>query len=251
MMKNSGFLNLAHCPLKIGIDEAIDAIPSVIGILKTFDPAIPNDLAVFFGLKYARENGINNVMTGDGADEFFAGYDFMKKIKGLDKYINRISKSPYFSSNQLGKFFNIKIKQPFLQKEFIHLSLEIPTEYKIKKERGEIFGKWILRKAFEDRLPEEIIWQQKRPLEVGSGMSRLRQILNARITDKEFEEKKREYQIKFMNKEHLYYYEVYRETVGAIPRPMENEMMCDGCGAGMKPNSFHCKICGNVLEWGL
>lgn len=238
------FLHIEHYQRSVEIDEAIDSIPEVIKILGTFDPAIPNDLAVYFGLKHAKRLGIDEVMTGDGADELFAGYDFMKNIEDLDKYIRRISSSMSFSSNKLGDFFNIKIKQPYLDSEFIDFSLSIPVKFKIKEENGEIWGKWILRKAFEDVLPEKIIWQNKRPLEYGSGMRKLREIITSEVSDEEFERKREIYPIKFINKEHLYYYKIYKKQVGKIPEPENNQRACPGCGTGIEKEAFHCQICG-------
>ena len=247
----SRFLKLDWHHRIVDCDEAIDAIPAVIKILRTFDPAIPNDLAVYFGLRYASELGMRDVMTGDGADEFFAGYDFMRDIADPEEYIGRISLSLFFSSNKIGNFFNMNIEQPFLEEDFIYLARRIPVELKIRKENGKTHGKWILRKTFEKMVSYNIAWQGKRPLETGSGMSRLREILSSRITDLEFEEKSKEYGIKFISKEHLYYYEVYRNTVGEIPVPLDDQKICPGCGAGMNKHSFHCRICGNVLDWEL
>ncbi|MEW6687236.1 MAG: asparagine synthase-related protein, partial [Candidatus Edwardsbacteria bacterium] len=194
-------LNLRHYHKIVNIDEAIDSIPSVIKILKSFDPAIPNDLVVYFGLKLAKELGAQEIMTGDGADELFAGYSFMDDLDDLEAYIQRISKNMSFSSNDIGKFFGIKIIQPFLDKKVIDLSLKIPASLKVKRENGKLLGKWILRKAFEDLLPKEIIWQDKRPLEYGSGMTKLREIISSKISDDEFEEKKKLYPINFLDKE--------------------------------------------------
>ncbi|MBU4310289.1 hypothetical protein KKD34_01750 [bacterium] len=241
-------LKLNHYHRRVSTDEAIDSIPDVIKILKSFDPAIPNDLVVYFGLKWAKELGIKKIMTGDGSDELFAGYDFMRNIRNLDEYLRRITKTMSFSSNQLGDFFDIKIKQPFLNKRFIDFSLGIPVELKIKEENGNLWGKWILRKAFEKMLPAEIVWQDKRPLEYGSGMRKLRKIITSKISDEEFEHKSKQYPIKFMNKEHLYYYEIYKKEVGEIPGPKNNQKECPGCGAGMEPTAFHCKVCGYVCE---
>lgn len=241
------FLKMKVYYQKIKIEEAISTIPEIIKILKSFDPAIPNDIAVYFGIKFAKKLKFKNIMTGDGADELFAGYDYMKDIKDLDKYIEKISENLYFSSNKLGNFFKVEIKQPFINEKFKELSLKIPKELKIKKENGEIFGKWILRKAFETLLPKKVIWQSKRPLEYGSGMTELRRIITSKISDKEFERKKKKYPVKFLNKEHLYYYEIYRKVVGEIPPPQNNESPCPYCGAGVKNSSFHCSICGGVL----
>ena len=253
------YLKLNHYHRKVSIDEAINSIPDVIKILKSFDPAIPNDLVVYFGLERAKKMGIEEVMTGDGSDELFAGYDFMipapahrggvKNIQNLDEYLRRITKSMSFGSNKIGDFLGIKIKQPFLDKRFIDFSLGIPVELKIKEENGNLWGKWILRKAFEDILPKEIVWQDKRPLESGSGMTKIREIISSRVCDEEFKEVNKSSSIKFINKEHLYYYEIYKKEVGEIPKPKDNQKKCPGCGAGMNLDSFHCKVCGYVLDW--
>ena len=158
------FLHLKVYYQTIKIEEAISVIPEVIKILKSFDPAIPNDITVYFGLKFAKKLGLKSIMTGDGSDELLGGYDFMKEIKNLDNYIKRISKNMYFSSNKLGNFFGIEIKQPYMDKQFVNFALSIDKNFKIRKEKNKIFGKWILRKAFENSLPDDVIWQNKRPL---------------------------------------------------------------------------------------
>ena len=238
------YLEIEQYHRAIDVEEAVEAIPEVIKILKSFDPAIPNDLTVYFGLKFAKEMGIKSVMSGDGSDELFAGYSFMHKISNLEDYIQRISRSMSFSSNILGRFLNIKIKQPYLDKEFIDFCLNIPSAYKLKKVRGQLWGKWILRKTLENILPKDIIWQKKRPLEQGSGMTRLRQILASKIEDDEFEQGENTYPIRFISKEHFYYYKIYRKEVGALPLPLPGERICPGCKTGLKKEARHCKICG-------
>lgn len=242
-------LNMKQLQKVVDVGEAIDAIPEVIKILKSFDPAIPNDLVVYFGLKNALELGIDAIATGDGSDELFGGYSFMKNINDLVSYIQKISQNLNFSSNDIGKFYGIKIIQPFIDKEVIDFALKIPADLKIKEEDGKFIGKWILRKAFEDVLPKEIVWQGKRPLEYGSGMNRLRQIISDKISDEEFRE--RPASIKFISKEHFYYYKIYREVIGEIPKPKDNEKQCPSCGVGMEKGDFHCKICGHTLDWRL
>ncbi|MEM2982192.1 MAG: asparagine synthase-related protein, partial [Candidatus Bathyarchaeia archaeon] len=88
---------------KVTIDEAIQSIPEVIRVLKTFDPAIPNDLATYFGLKLSRVHDCRNIMTGDGCDELFAGYDYMHHMN-LEDHIPKIVKSMSFNSNTLGDY---------------------------------------------------------------------------------------------------------------------------------------------------
>ena len=230
----------------IGIDEAFHSIPTVIGILKSFDPAIPNDIAAYFALKLAREKGAKNVMTGDGSDELFAGYSFMFDLPNLESYIRGLKGKMHFSSNILGQKLGVEIGQPYLSHEMIELALKIPKHLKIRVEEGKTWGKWILRKAFEGVLPPEIIWQDKRPLEYGSGTRRLRRIISEKISDEEFEEKRRAYPVRFMSKEHLFYYQIYRKVVGEIPAPKAGQAACGGCGAGIEKEANHCRICGGI-----
>ncbi len=235
----SSFLSLNHKIRVVKMDEALEAIPLVIKYLKTFDPAIPNDLCVFFGLIEAKKES-DSIMTGDGADEFFAGYSYMNDIEDLKGYIENLRAKVIFSSNILGDALGIGIFQPFLLPEMIDFALEIPPSLKIK----DGINKWILRKAFEDSLPKKIIWQEKRSLEHGSGMSRLRKIIDQMVSDDEFNDTRFP---KFMSKEHLYYYKIYREVVGEIPKPKGDEKPCPACSAGIEPERFHCRVCGYCM----
>jgi len=106
-----------------------------------------------------------------------------------------------------------------------------------------------LRKAFEEILPQEILWQDKRPIECGSGMAKIRDIISSEVSEKEFSRANKTCSVKFINKEHYYYYKAYKDEVGNIPEPGEGEKECPACGAGMDIYAFHCKTCGNVLDW--
>ncbi|MFH1394553.1 MAG: asparagine synthase-related protein [Candidatus Omnitrophota bacterium] len=243
------FLNLDYFRKEVEIEEAIEIIPEVIKLLKSFDPAIPNDMVVYFGLKKAKEMGIKEILAGDGSDELFAGYSFMRKMDDLEEYIKRISSLMTFSSNDLAAHFNMHINQPFLNEYVIDLAVKMPREFKIKNENEQTWGKWILRKAFEDMLPKRTCWQTKRPLECGSGMDKIREVITSKVSDAEWKEEAQKLPIKFINKEHFYYYKVYQRVIGEIPKPGTEEKECPGCGAGMKVDAFHCKICGCVLDW--
>ncbi len=234
-----------HQILNISEEEALQRVPEVIKILNTFDPAIPNDLAIYLALREVKELGLKNALTGDGSDELFAGYSFMYELEPSDlrNYIEKLSVSMDFSSNKLGRYMGIGIRQPFLSEEVVKFALDLDTGLKVKSVKGKIYGKWILRKAFENDI-SGLFLRDKDPIEVGSGMSGLRETISSQISDGEFKEKRRDYGISFMNKEHLYFYEVYREVVGEVTEAEEGTNACPLCGSRVSSEGVHCYICG-------
>jgi asparagine synthase (glutamine-hydrolysing) len=250
--KIAKLLGIEHKKIEFTTEEALAMLPEVIGILKTFDLALPNDLSIYFALKLARENRISSVMTGDGADELFAGYSYMAELspEDLGRYIRRLSQNWHFSANELGMALGIETKQPFLDEDFVRFALEISPEFKVK----DGIGKYILRKSFEGLLPAEIVWRRKEPIEYGSGSTKLHEMINNVVTDEEFQLVANKVDIKFINKEHFFYWCIYNEVVGEIPRaspsvpsPFTGEgwgevKRCPCCGAGM--GTYHCPTCG-------
>jgi len=74
--------------------------------------------------------------------------------------------------------------------------------------------KWILRKAFEKDLPEEIAWRTKAEFSKGSGSANvLEQHFNNSITDSEYEDEKKKYSI-VRNKEEYYYFKLFINYFG-------------------------------------
>jgi asparagine synthase (glutamine-hydrolysing) len=236
----SKLLGIQHKKMEFTTEEALSTLPEVIRILKTFDLALPNDLSIYFALKLARESGISSIMTGDGADELFAGYSYMAELppEDLERYIRRLSQNWHFSAGYLGRALGIAIKQPFLDEDFVRFALEISPELKVK----DGVGKYILRRSFEDLIPAEIVWRRKESIEYGSGSTKLHEIINSIVTDEEFQRASNEVDIKLINKEHFFYWRIYNQVVGKIPKARDDEISCPCCGAGM--GLYHCRTCG-------
>jgi len=244
-------LGLEHIIHVFGEDELYDAIAMVVKTMKSFDPMeIRNSVTIYVGLKVAKENGVSTVMTGDGSDELLAGYSFLFGLERekLDLELKKMWNGMAFSSLPLAKTLGMEAKLPYLDPHFKDFAMKLDSQYKIQTENGRTYGKWILRKAFEENLPKEVAWRVKTPIEHGSGTTTLPNLFNRKISDREFDEKRRRYfaqdRVTIRDKEQLFYYEVYRSLIGV---PYQNSIkgrMCPECNSNIAENATYCRTCG-------
>ena len=69
---------------------------------------------------------------------------------------------------------SIEARVPFLDTTMIALAATIPAEWKLyRTPEGRQVEKWILRKACEDLLPQDIVWRDKEQFDEGSGTADL------------------------------------------------------------------------------
>jgi len=244
-------LKLEHVVCCFKNDELYDAVRVVVKTMRSFDPMeIRNSIVVYIGLKVAKEHGIGAVMTGDGCDELFAGYNFLfgMEREQLDLELRKLWNVMQFSSTKLAKALGIEVKLPYLDPDFKSFAMKIDSSYKIREEKGMRWGKWIVRKAFESILPEEVVWRVKTPIECGSGTSTLPNLFNEKISDEDFKDKKCEHfdkdKVTIRNKEQLFYYEVYRTAIG-VPRPTDLKgKLCPMCNSNVVEEATYCRTCG-------
>ena len=244
-------LGLKHFVHNFDEEELYEAIQVVVKTMDSFDPMeIRNSITIYIGLKKAKENGINTVVTGDGCDELFAGYSFLHGLekKQLSLELQKLWSVMSFSVVRLAEILRVEVKLPYLDPEFKKFAMELDPRLKIRSERGQTWGKWILRKAFENILPEEIVWRSKTPIEVGSGTTTLPSFFNSIIPDAEFNEKRSKYldedKVILRDKEQLFYYEIYRSAVG-VPHPTDPRgKVCPCCNSNMPEISTYCRRCG-------
>lgn len=244
-------LGLEHIIHFFEEDELYEAIPVVVETRKSFDPMeIRNSAAIYIGLKIAKEMGISTIMTGDACDELFAGYNFLFKLEKekLDLNLKKMWTAMSFSSIPLARVLEMEARLPYLDPDFKDFAIKLDSSYKIQRESDQVYGKWILRKTYEEVLPREIAWRVKMPIEYGSGTTTLPQLLDQKITDVEFQEKRRKYHVEdeviIRDKEHLFYYEFYRSIMG-VPHPIDLEgKICPKCNSNVPEGASHCRICG-------
>ena len=242
-------LGLPLSLIQVSMEEVLDSINETIKILGNYnDIEIRNSIVPYIYLTTLKKKGVDSVITGDGADEVFAGYNFLlkKSDEEIGEELKRIKKIMHFPSKDIARSLNMKVETPFLNEELIKFSDEIEISKKINAKDGEKFGKWILRETFEKYLPNNITWREKSPMQDGSGTNNLTGLFNTIITDDIFTQKKtrilEEDGVYIRTKESLHYYECFRKTNSVKKSNSDNR--CPDCNYEIAPNSRFCRMCG-------
>ena len=234
----------------VEINDMLNAITETVKILKNFnDIEIRNSIVPYLYLSELKKKNISKVVTGDGADEIFAGYNFLiqKDHSEIKNELKRMKEIMHFPSQKIAHELGMSIEMPFIGEKIINLAETLPIDSLVNKKNGITFGKWILRKAFENDLPNSVIWRQKTPMQDGSGTSALTKLFDSIITDDVFNEKSKKIKEKdgvtIRTKESLHYYETYRKEF-EIPDTKNGMNLCSDCNSEITNNSKFCRMCG-------
>ncbi len=246
-----------HYRIIISYKEVLANIEELIEEFKTFDPIfLKNSVVQSIGFKIAKKIKINSLVIGDGADELFAGYNFLHKYieepQKLNEKINSIIQNMDFFSIKISNKIGLKIFLPFLQKEIVEFSNKISLKEKISQYNGIFYGKFFLRKCYEDILGKEIVWRRKNALEYGSGVTNLKYYIeNHILTDSDYiveEEKAKLEGVVIRDKEHLHFYKIYRRFFRPPREDKHNELniikLCPYCKSIFPWKGNFCKVCG-------
>ena len=250
--KMVAFLRLNHETHEFDRDEVLSNAPKVVAALKKFDPMeIRNSMPVYIGLTILKKKGYESAFTGDALDELF-GYPWQFHLSETEfaKKQQEMWAEMGFSSIPMAGSLGMTIKAPYMDPEFMDWAKKLPIKLKINMREGIKYSKWILRKAYEDVIPKDVIWRPKAPLEQGTGTEVLRTYFNDMISDKEFEEKKKSIlekdDVKIQDKEQLLYYEHFRKLFGKPSEvyPNNGGIQCPMCKSYVKTKIQFCKVCG-------
>ena len=135
-----------------------------------------NCIAFYYVSKLAQTQNLNTVITANGIDELFCGYNaYRDVIKDGEKAVQELMDSKIENElkmmeavNSVTSEFNITFLQPFLSKRFINYAKKIPIEDKIKNSE-DLVRKHIIRKvALDIGVPEISANQRKKAMQYGS-----------------------------------------------------------------------------------
>ncbi len=243
-------LDIPHVILRRTLDDLYASLPGLIKLIGTFDGMfLRNDVVVYEGLREVAARGLRSCWTGDAADELFAGYSFMfeRPAEEIEATVRRFAASMRFNGPAIGRALGVAVHSPYLHPEVIAYAAHLPGAAMVMERDGRRMGKAPLRHAFADLLPDSHVFRRKDPIEVGSGATRLKEHVAARVGDGFAVEAARileQDRVRIRDAEHLGYYRLYREVFGGPPRPdpaLPKE--CPGCHA-RGPMGTYCTVCG-------
>jgi len=210
-----------HHEINFTIQEGIDAIRDVIYHLETYDiTTVRASTPMYLMARAIKSLGIKMVLSGEGADELFGGYLYFHKAPNSKEFhketvrkLDKLHQYDCLRANKSLAAWGIEGRVPFLDKEFIEVAMNInPDDKMIKNGRIE---KWVLRKAFEEYLPESVLWRQKEQFSDGVGYSwidSLKELVEKEVSDEDLKNASNIFKINTpQNKEEYYYRRIFQD----------------------------------------
>ncbi|MEA2109303.1 MAG: asparagine synthase-related protein [Pseudomonadota bacterium] len=210
-----------HHELIVDLDQILAALPEVVRQLESFDPSlVRSSVSNYLISKYAQDQGVETLLSGEGGDEIFCGYLYLKDFPSEEIFTQQMRCIGFLHSNaslrldRMNLSHSIRVVAPLISGELFNYVMGIPAEYKQKPEGDQKIEKWIFRKAYEKLLPEKIVWRLKQEFSQGSGSADvLPEYFETAIKDKELKEVQAGYPM-VRSKEELYYFKIFTEHFG-------------------------------------
>ncbi|MBO7419667.1 MAG: asparagine synthase B [Spirochaetaceae bacterium] len=251
--KAADYIGTVHHEVHFTIQEALDALPDVIYHIETYDiTTVRASTPMYLLARVIKSMGIKMVLSGEGSDDLFGGYLYFHKAPNAQEFheelVRKMSKLHLYDCLRANKSlmaWGVEGRVPFLDKDFIDIAMGLNPSDKMNirlpdgKQRME---KWILRKAFEDLLPESICWRQKEQFSDGVGynwIDTLKKMTEEKISDAEFARRENRFPVNPpKTKEEYYYREIYSRLF-----PSDSAARCVPHEAGVACST------AKALEW--
>jgi asparagine synthase (glutamine-hydrolysing) len=219
--KVADHIGTVHHEVIFSIQEGLDALSDVIYHLETYDvTTVRASTPMYLLARVIKSMGVKMVLSGEGADEIFGGYLYFHKAPDAKAFheetVRKLGKLHLYDCLRANKSlaaWGIEGRVPFLDKEFMEVAMRLNPADKMAA-NGRI-EKWILRKAFEDILPESIAWRQKEQFSDGVGynwIDTLKEMVSEKVTDSQMATAKFRFPINPpLSKEEYFYRSIFSE----------------------------------------
>lgn len=211
-----------HHELVYTAEEAIAMVPEVIAKLESFDPtlvhsAVPNHLVAALAAQHVRI-----VLVGEGADELFAGYTHYERhdtAEALHEELVATLEGMHVGGLQrvdrVTGAHGLEPRLPFLDLDVVELTLALPPDWKLTA--ADRPAKWLLRRAFDGWVPDDVLWRPKEQFGEGTGMNDvLRDHFGATVTDEDLAREADAVDPPLRTREELAYYRIFTAALPGV-----------------------------------
>lgn len=219
--KVADYIGTVHHEIHFTVEEALDALSDVIYHIETYDvTTVRASTPMYLLARFIKSMGVKMVLSGEGSDELFGGYLYFHKAPDAKAFheetVRKLDKLHLYDCLRANKSlaaWGVEGRVPFLDKEFMDIVMRLNPKDKMCG-NGKI-EKHILREAFQDYLPESVVWRQKEQFSDGVGYSwidTLREVASKKVTDKQMEQAAQRFPINPpMSKEEYWYRSMFEE----------------------------------------
>ena len=167
-------------------------LADIVCATQSFNPSIiSNGLCSYLLAQQARENGVTTVLSGEGADELFCGYHMFSPQDDWAlvrrQLLDDLSFTELRRVHLTCQAHAIDNQNPYLDREIQRLANSLGYSDFYDYQDDVLFNKFVLRAAFANELPDEIVWRKKVSTDVGSGVRGLvvRHLRQGGLTERE------------------------------------------------------------------
>ncbi len=216
------YIGTIHHEINFTVEEALDALSDVIYHIETYDvTTVRASTPMYLLARFIKSMGVKMVLSGEGSDELFGGYLYFHKAPDAKAFheetVRKLDKLHLYDCLRANKSlaaWGVEGRVPFLDKEFMDVAMRLNPVDKMCGSNGKM-EKHILRKAFEDYLPENVTWRQKEQFSDGVGynwIDTLREVAEKRVSDKQMEKVAERFPINPPMSKEEYWYRTIFET---------------------------------------
>ncbi len=225
-----------HTAYNFEAEDAITILEDVIYAIETYDiTTVRASIPLFLLSTWIKEDtDIKVILSGEVSDEIFAGYSYFRYaptstelfLETKDK-VNKLQKYDCLRAHKATICNTIELRVPFGDKMFVDYVMNLNpdckmynfcTDNEIDSNRTEGIEKYILRKAFEGWLPDDILWRKKEQFSDGVSSDKenvidtLKNYASKEISDSEFNDRHKLYPVNTPStKEGLLYYKIFKK----------------------------------------
>lgn len=153
------------------------AIPQVLHAIETTSPVAAGiGICMYLVSRCAHEHGTGSLLTGQGADELFAGYKryeqaFDDGVLGIELEKDVLTLPAQIRRDvAVADLRGVELCLPICNRDVVDIARGIDARLKMQKDEGGYVRKYILRRVSEQYLPHRLAWAPKKAAQYGTGV---------------------------------------------------------------------------------